>query len=87
MYHDEKERSLVAEVGLPGLSKKDIEVEAGEEGFCVKAKKAKISYDSCFCFDERVMPDKVHAQFENGLLTLRAPINQKTLRARRVSIA
>lgn len=86
IYHDEKGRNLIAEVGLPGVDKKDIKLEAGEDGFCVKAERGKINYDSCFCFDERVMADKTKAEFENGLLTMRAPINQQTMRAHKISI-
>lgn len=86
IYHDAKDRTVIAEVELPGIRKKDIMLEAGREGFCVKAKRDDVTYDSCFHFEDRVYPARVHAEFDNGLLRVTAPIDREELRAKRVTI-
>lgn len=86
-YREEGDTEIVAEVGLPGMGKKEIKLEASEEGFCLKARKGNTVYDSCFRFDERVDVRRMQASFNNGLLKVSAPIDKKELRARHITIS
>jgi len=87
IYHDARDENVIAEVGLPGLKKKEITLEAGEEGFCLKARKNQAVYDSCYRFDSRVDSNRIRAKFDNGLLELRAPIDRRQLHARQIKLA
>lgn len=86
MYTDDKHQNLIAEVELPGVSKKDIKLETGTDGFCIEAARNGVRYDSCYHFEERAEPKKVHAEFKNGLLKLTAPISRTSLHARRIAL-
>lgn len=86
MYYDTAHKNVIAEVELPGVSKKDIKLETGEEGFCLEARRDDLRFDSCYNFSERTEPKKVHAEFRNGLLKLIAPISKASLHARRITV-
>lgn len=86
MYPDAKHQNLIAEVELPGVRKKDIKLETGEDGFCIEAKRDNLRYDSCYHFTEKTMPEKIHAEFRNGLLKLTAPISRTAMHARRIAL-
>ncbi len=86
-YHDEKGQRIISEVELPGVRKSDISVEAGEEGFCVKAKRGSLVFDSCFEYGHRVDSRKMRAEFHNGLLKLSVPLDKRGLHARKISLS
>lgn len=86
MYHDDSDENLITEIELPGVKKNDLTIESGEEGFCIKAKKENVRYDSCYHFSHRVIPEKTRAEFINGLLKLRAPLRREALRARKIAV-
>ncbi|MFZ5801405.1 MAG: Hsp20/alpha crystallin family protein [Candidatus Omnitrophota bacterium] len=86
IYQDERERNVIAEVELPGVSKKDITLDAGEAGFCITAQRDDARFDSCYWFDERVETGKIQAHFDNGLLRLTAPISRRELHQRRINV-
>jgi len=87
IYHDEEDEHVIAEVGLPGIKKKDITLEAGDEGFCLKAKRDDVVYDSCYRFEDRIETKKIRADFDNGLLKLSVPIDRRQWQARRISLS
>lgn len=87
IYHDQMDKNVIAEVGLPGIRKKDIRLEAGDEGFCLKAERDDVMYDSCYRFDNRVDTKRIRARLDNGLLKLTAPIDKRELHARRINIS
>ena len=85
---DEKERISVApnaflrhdtekytiEVELPGVHKKDIEFEATETGFCLRAPRDDIEYVGCWILAHMIEPEEATASFSNGLLTVSVPL-------------
>ncbi len=72
--HDEKEGNLLIEVQLPGIDKKDISLEMRGDSFCVSAHRDQTEYSGCFVLSHRVEPEKAKAKYENGLLSIAAPI-------------
>lgn len=61
------------EIELPGVKKEDIDLEMGEESFCIRAPKEDIVYSSCYALAHSIDTENVDAKFDNGLLTIRAP--------------
>jgi len=62
------------EIGLPGVDKKDIEFEASETGFCLRAPRGDMEYVGCWFLAHIVDPEKADATFKNGLLTVTVPL-------------
>jgi len=61
------------EIELPGVKKEDIDLEMGEDSFCIRASKEELVYSSCYALAHHIVPKNVNARFANGLLTIRAP--------------
>ncbi len=53
----------------------------------MEARKGSVRFDSCYNFDDRIEPKKTHAEFNNGLLKVIAPISKTALHARKVNIS
>jgi len=73
--------NLIAEVKLPRVKKEDIRIEGGEEGFCVKAKRNKKHYESCYFLGHCVDPTLARADFIKGTLRLRIPLKSEDIHA------
>lgn len=61
------------EIELPGVKKTDINLEMGEQSFCIRASKKDLIYNACYTLAHSVDTEKVDAKFESGLLTITAP--------------
>ncbi|MGZ4893146.1 MAG: Hsp20/alpha crystallin family protein [Halobacteriota archaeon] len=75
LYHDEQ--NYVIDVELPGVHKKDIEFEAGENGFCLTAPRDDIEYVGCWTLAHTVNPEGATATFKNGLLKVTIPLAER----------
>jgi HSP20 family protein len=74
-YHDAKNYTIVVE--LSGADKKDIKVEAGENGFCLTAPRGDIEYAGCWALSHAIKPQGATATFKNGLLKVTVPIAER----------
>jgi len=72
LYHDKDTYTI--EVELPGVHKKDIELEASENGFCLVAPREDIEYVGCWILAHTIEPQKANATFSNGLLKVTVPL-------------
>jgi HSP20 family protein len=74
-YHDAKNYTI--DVELPGADKKDIKVEAGENGFCLSAPREDIEYAGCWALSHSINPEGATATFKNGLLRVTIPLAER----------
>ena len=74
-YHDAKNYTI--DVELPGADKKDIKVEAGENGFCLSAPRGDIEYAGCWALSHSINPEGATATFINGLLKVTIPLAER----------
>jgi HSP20 family protein len=74
-YHDAKNYTI--DVELPGADKKDIKVEAGENGFCLSAPREDIEYAGCWALSHSINPEGAKATFKNGLLRVTIPLAER----------
>ena len=74
-YHDAKDYTI--DVELPGADKKDIKVEAGENGFCLSAPREDIEYAGCWALSHSINPEGATATFKNGLLRVTIPLAER----------
>ena len=65
------------EVELPGASKEDIELEVGEQFFCIRAPTKDLVYNACHTLAHGVNTAKADAKFDNGLLVVNMPFKSK----------
>jgi HSP20 family protein len=70
--HDREKYHI--EVELPGVEKDKIELEVGEQSFCVRAPREDIVYNACYTTAHAIDPGKTEAVFEEGLLKVTAPL-------------
>jgi HSP20 family protein len=73
--HDRQ--NYMIEIELPGVDKKDIELEASISGFCLKAPRDDIEYVGCWFLSHNIEPEKTDATFINGLLKVTVPIVER----------
>ncbi|HVO85628.1 MAG TPA: Hsp20/alpha crystallin family protein [Candidatus Eisenbacteria bacterium] len=74
IYHD-GEKYLI-EAQLPGVKKKDIEIEAVETSFCIKGHKKNVLYSACYSLAHEVDLKRVEAAFKDGILTVNLPLKK-----------
>lgn len=98
---EEKDNEFRLQVAVPGVDPKDIDIEVTPEYILVKAevhhehKEEKGEVYACeFAFGnlfrsihlpKKIDPDKVKAEFKNGLLSLKAPVAEE-MRAKTVTV-
>ena len=98
---EEKDDEFLLQIATPGVDPKDIDIEVTPEDILVKAevhhehkaKKGEVyacEFASGNLFrsihlPKRIDPDKVKAEFKNGMLSLKAPVAEEA-RAKKVSI-
>ncbi|MCS7140455.1 MAG: Hsp20/alpha crystallin family protein [Candidatus Nezhaarchaeota archaeon] len=82
-YHDEEKYTI--EIELPGVDKKNIELEVTETGVCVKAPRNDVEYFGCWLLAHAVKPNEAKASFKEGLLTVTVPL-AKPLKGVRVKV-
>jgi HSP20 family protein len=74
IYHD-AEKYLI-EAQLPGVKKKNIEIEATETSFCIKGQKKNVLYSACYNLSHEVNLNKVETDFKDGVLSLKLPLKK-----------
>ena len=72
-FSDENLETLNIQIELPGVDKKDIDLNFYEDGFSIVAKKEGTKYMGSYAFFCPVQPDKVLAKYSNGLLSINVP--------------
>lgn len=98
----ETETAVIADIELPGVEKKDIDLRINEQSLEIKvdAKKevekktehgfsyssARQSFYRYIPLPKRVIPDKAEAEFKNGLLRVNMPKAEKASKGRSVPI-
>jgi len=65
------------EIELPGVRKEDIQLDVGDQSFCIKAPTEEIVYSACYTLAHMVNAKKADAIFNNGLLKLALPFKSK----------
>ncbi|MGZ4929542.1 MAG: Hsp20/alpha crystallin family protein [Halobacteriota archaeon] len=75
VYHDAETYTIVVE--LPGVHKKDIKVEAMENGFCLTAPREDIEYKGCWVLILKTDPEKAVATYSNGILKATIPLAER----------
>ena len=98
---EEKDDEFLLQIATPGVDPKDIDIEVTPEDILVKAdvhhehKEKKGEVYACefasgnlfrsIHLPKRIDPDKVKAEFKNGMLSLKAPVAEEA-RAKKVTI-
>ncbi|MBN2482760.1 MAG: Hsp20/alpha crystallin family protein [Candidatus Omnitrophica bacterium] len=86
MYYSDEGSTITTEIDLAGVRKRDIVLDAGKAGFCLKAKKEDLVFDSCYRFCEEVDTKRIDADFRDGMLRITAPVEKSFLHARKISV-
>lgn len=81
--HDKSKYHI--EIELPGVSKERINLEFGDQSFCIRAPREDVVFNGCYTLAHSVDSKKVDAKFENGLLMVKVPF-QKPLGGSKVQI-
>ena len=83
IYHD-SEKYLI-EAQLPGVKKKDIQIEATEMSFSIKGQKKNVMYSAYYSLAHEVDLKKVEAVFKDGVLSLNLPL-KKTIKTVKIML-
>ena len=92
---NETEKDILLDVELPGLEKKDVNVEVKnntltisgerkqekktEDAKCYRVERRYGKFERTFGLPENVKSDKVSAEYKNGILTLKLPKIEKAI--------
>jgi len=98
----ETEKEVVVKAELPGLTKKDVEVQATEDSVTIRGefkKDEEVSEEGYYRRERRfgrfermiplpaeVKPEEAKAKFENGVLEIRLPKAKEAPKAKRIEI-
>jgi HSP20 family molecular chaperone IbpA len=74
--HNEDDTGLIINTSLPGVEKKDIQLNVGSNSFCITGEREDIRYEGCYQLVHDVIPDETDAVFKSGLLTLKVPFKE-----------
>ncbi len=74
VIHDQE--GYYIEVELPGVKKKDLELEVAEQGFTVKGSRSDFDFVGSYYLAHQVNTEKVKAKFDDGLLDITIPLKQ-----------
>jgi len=74
LSHDRQKYTVYVE--LPGVAKKEIELELGEHHFDVFAQRDDVVCTACSGLAHAIDPRKSDAKCENGLLRITMPLKQ-----------
>ena len=83
--HNVENTGLHISVNLAGAPKDTVELEFGEEGFCVKAEADSFRYETCFMLSHRVKSQEAKARLESGLLNIQVPF-EEMMRGHKINI-
>ena len=98
----EEDGKLIATIDLPGVNKKDIEVDIDEEKITVSAKreqKAETNQEGVYRLERRyagfkrtiplregVRPEQATANYQDGVLRIEVPVEEKNTTKKRLTI-
>jgi len=74
--HNDNDSGLVITVDLAGASKESVDLDMGDQGFCVKADAEDFRYENCFMLAHEAKPSESRAKFNSGLLTIQVPFKE-----------
>ena len=83
--HNENNSGLHISVNLAGAPKETVELEMGQEGFCVKAEADDFRYETCFMLAHRVKSQEAKAKLDSGLLNIEVPF-EEMMRGHKINI-
>jgi HSP20 family molecular chaperone IbpA len=83
IYHD-SEKYLI-EAQMPGVKKKDVQIEATEISFSIQGQKKNVLYSAYYSLAHEVDLKKVEAVFKDGVLSLALPL-KKTLKTVKIAL-
>jgi len=75
--HNNDDTGLEIRVDLAGASKKSVDLEMGNKGFCLKAEAEDFRYENCFMLAHEVVGGEAKAKFTSGLLTIHVPFRDR----------
>ena len=79
IIHNEDDTGLIITASLPGVEKKNIELNVGSHNFCITGEREDIRYEGCYQLVHDVIADDTDAVFKSGLLTLKVPFKEPLL--------
>jgi HSP20 family protein len=80
VYVDRDGEKYYLEIELPGVKKKDVNLEVSESTFCIEGGREDVNYYSCYTFGQPVNSEQAEAKFSNGLLTVSVPLAHSMVR-------
>jgi len=83
--HNEDDTGLIITASLPGVEKKDLELDVGSNNFCISGEREDIRYEGCYQLVHDVVAEDSAAVFKNGLLTVKVPFTEP-LRGKKIEI-
>jgi len=83
--HNSGDTGLEIRVDIAGASKESVDLDVGENGFCIKAETEDFRYDSCYMLGHQVKQEEAKAKFDSGLLKIAVPFKD-TLHGHKVTI-
>jgi HSP20 family molecular chaperone IbpA len=74
IYHDTERYSLEAE--LPGVDKKDVEVQATQHSLCITGRRGDVEYSTCYHLAHAIDVKKTSAEYKDGFLNITLPFQE-----------
>ncbi|MFX1566157.1 MAG: Hsp20/alpha crystallin family protein [Promethearchaeota archaeon] len=72
--HDKERYSIEAE--LPGVKKKNVEVQATQHSLCITGRRGDIEYSTCYQLAHAIDVDKTSADYKDGFLNITLPFRE-----------
>ncbi len=86
-YTSEDCKTLVIELKIPGVEKKDIDVRMLDDVFSVKALRDDVEFSQSLLLCCPVNIGEAHAEYQNGVLRVEAPYKDFMEKAVRIAVA
>jgi HSP20 family protein len=83
--HNQSNTGLEISVLLSGADKETVDLDMGNNGFCVKAEGKEVWYDCCIPLGHEILPLAAHAIFDSGALTIEVPFKE-TVRGHKIAV-
>jgi HSP20 family protein len=74
------------EMEVPGVKRKDIDVQVTDDGFSLKAEKDDMIYTGCICLSNEIKQEKTTGTYKEGMLILELPYKEP-IKSRKLAIA
>jgi len=75
-YVDDEHSELNIEISLPGVRKEDIDLKMHDDSLNLSAPRQDIQFVATIAFCCPVNPDQANAEYDNGLLRIKAPFKE-----------